>query len=75
MPNNACMSESTDACREDEGDSAEICMQQAYNYLHSTHIFPRFWMACPEFGEDPKVALKMANAPSFLESIGLHSQA
>ena len=36
MPSKACMSESTDAVRE-EDDSAETCMQQAYNYLHSTH--------------------------------------
>jgi hypothetical protein len=37
MPNNACMSESTDADREEDGDSAETCMHQTYNYLHAAH--------------------------------------
>jgi hypothetical protein len=47
MPNKTCMSESTDACRVEEGDSAETCMQQAYNYLHSTHIFSYVLDAMP----------------------------
>ena len=37
MPNNACMSELTDAAREEDGDSAETCMHQTYNYLHAAH--------------------------------------
>jgi hypothetical protein len=53
MPNKACMSESTDAGREKEGDCAETCMQQAYNYLHSTHILSHVVDGNLELGEDP----------------------
>jgi hypothetical protein len=34
----ACMSDSTDAVREDI-DCTEACMQQAYNYLHATRNY------------------------------------